>query len=75
MTQAEFARALATAMHRSLFLKIPAFVIRILFGEMGECLLLKGQRVVPSRLIKSGYVFCYPELTSMTDALSHEYSK
>ncbi|MDP3558856.1 MAG: TIGR01777 family oxidoreductase [Legionellaceae bacterium] len=69
ISQAEFARALATTMHRPLFLNMPALVIRILFGEMGECLLLKGQRVLPSRLINSGYKFCYPELI---DALHQE---
>ncbi|OGV26195.1 MAG: TIGR01777 family protein [Legionellales bacterium RIFCSPHIGHO2_12_FULL_37_14] len=70
-SQAEFARTLATVMHRPLLLNMPAFVIRMLFGEMGECLLLKGQRVLPSRLIASGYEFCYPELM---DALRHEYT-
>ena len=71
VSQAEFARTLATTMHRPLFLKMPAFVIRMLFGEMGESLLLKGQRVVPSRLIEAGYDFRYPELK---DALRHEYA-
>ena len=71
VSQAEFARMLATTMHRPLLLSMPAFVIRMLFGEMGECLLLKGQRVLPSRLIESGYEFCYPELI---DALRHEYT-
>ncbi|MCX7116363.1 MAG: TIGR01777 family oxidoreductase [Legionellales bacterium] len=70
VSQAEFARILATTMHRPLLLKMPAFVIRTLFGEMGECLLLKGQRVVPNRLIESGYEFFYPALM---DALRHEY--
>lgn len=69
VSQAEFARVLATTMHRPLFLKMPAFVIKILFSEMGEYLLLKGQRVVPSRLLKSGYKFYYPKLM---DALQHE---
>lgn len=71
VSQAEFARALATTMHRPLLLKTPAFVIRILFGEMGDCLLLNGQRVVPTRLIKLGYEFRYPNLV---DALRHEYA-
>ena len=71
VSQAEFARVLATTMRRPLLLKIPAFVIRILFGEMGDCLLLNGQRVVPNRLIKLGYEFRYPNLV---DALRHEYS-
>ncbi len=71
VSQAEFARVLATTMHRPLLLKMPAFMIRILFGEMGDCLLLKGQRVLPTRLTKLGYEFRYPNLV---DALRHEYA-
>lgn len=70
VSQTEFAHALATTMHRPLFLKMPNFMIRALFGEMGECLLLKGQRVLPSRLIESGYEFRYPDLMV---ALRYEY--
>ena len=62
VSQAEFARVLAKAMHRPLLLTMPAFVIQLLFGEMGECLLLKGQRVLPKRLLASGYTFRYPAL-------------
>lgn len=72
VSQAEFAKTLAKVMHRPLFLKIPALAIRLLFGEMGECLLLKGQRVVPSRLIESGYEFRYPNLMN---ALQHDCSQ
>lgn len=71
VSQAEFAEILAKVMHRPLLLKIPAFFIRMLYGEMGECLLLRGQRVVPSRLIEVGYHFKYPTLV---EALRHEYS-
>lgn len=70
VSQAQFARTLAKAMHRPLFLKTPAFVIHSLFGEMGDCLLLKGQRVVPKRLVEEGYLFQYPELSA---ALNHEF--
>lgn len=70
VSQAEFAQALAASMHRPLLFKIPAFFIRTLFGEMGECLLLKGQRVQPKRLIEAGYQFCHPQLA---DALQHEF--
>ncbi|MBA2651929.1 MAG: TIGR01777 family protein [Tatlockia sp.] len=71
VSQAEFAQTLAQAMHRPLFLKIPAFVIRKAFGEMGECLLLKGQRVIPKRLIDERFKFLYPEITL---ALRHEFA-
>ncbi|WP_287007919.1 DUF1731 domain-containing protein [Legionella sp.] len=70
VSQAQFARTLAKAMHRPLVLKMPAYLIKALFGEMGEYLLLKGQRVVPKRLVEVGYQFHYPDLTS---ALTNEY--
>lgn len=70
VSQKEFARALATCLHRPLLLKIPACFIRLLFGEMGECLLLKGQRVLPKRLIDAGYRFQYPKLNQ---ALQREF--
>lgn len=72
VTQAEFARVLAQSMHRPMFLKMPAFMIRLLFGEMGESLLLKGQRVLPKHLQAAGFEFQYPSIQS---ALNQEYSK
>ena len=70
VSQAQFAQALAKCLHRPLLFKMPAFLIRVLFGEMGDCLLLKGQRVIPKRIIEAGYVFQYPKLAQ---ALQHEY--
>jgi len=71
VSQAEFARALATAMHRPLILKTPAFVIKTMFGEMGECLILKGQRVVPKRLLAEGFQFKFKRIE---EALDKEFS-
>lgn len=71
VSQSQFAHAFASCLHRPLFLKMPAWLIRLLFGEMGECLLLKGQRVLPKRLLSQGYQFHYPQLS---DALRHEFS-
>ncbi|KTD23620.1 nucleoside-diphosphate sugar epimerase [Legionella lansingensis] len=62
VSQEEFARTLAKAMHRPLWLRTPAFIVRSLFGEMGEYLLLKGQRVISKRLPEVGYQFLSPEL-------------
>ena len=70
VTQAELAKALANAMNRPLFFKTPAFVIRLLFGEMGEYLLLRGQRVVPKRLQEEGFEF---NCSHIGDALTQEY--
>ena len=70
MSQEQFAQILAQTLHRPLILKIPAKIIQVLLGEMGDCLLLKGQRVIPKRLIEEGYQFAYPKCT---DALNREF--
>ncbi len=71
VSQAQFAQVMATSMHRPLLLTMPAFLIRALFGEMGDSLLLKGQRVLPKRLLEAGYEFHYPQLA---EALQHEFA-
>jgi len=70
VSQEQFARILAKTLHRPLLLKIPARIIQVLLGEMGDCLLLKGQRVIPKRLIMEGYQFAYPQCA---DALKQEF--
>lgn len=57
-----FAKTYAKVLHRPAIIPMPAFMIRLLFGEMGEELLLAGQPVVPSKLIEQGFSFVYPEL-------------
>ncbi|MFN7147818.1 MAG: TIGR01777 family oxidoreductase, partial [Myxococcota bacterium] len=62
VTQAEFARVLGKVLHRPAFLPLPGFAVKALFGEMGQGVLLAGQRVAPQRLLDSGYRFLRPEL-------------
>ncbi|MEE8575521.1 MAG: TIGR01777 family oxidoreductase [Thermodesulfobacteriota bacterium] len=62
VTNREFTRTLGRVLSRPAFFRVPAFIVKIIFGEMGNTLLLKGQRVVPERLQKSGYIFKYPDL-------------
>ena len=57
----DLARALGKALHRPSFLPAPAFMIRLMLGEFGS-VILKGQRVVPHRLILSGFPFKYPDI-------------
>ncbi|NRB10654.1 MAG: TIGR01777 family protein [Rickettsiaceae bacterium] len=59
VTNEEFTKALGKTLNRFTILGMPAFIIKILFGEMGEELLLKGQYVVPQRLIDAGFKFYY----------------
>ncbi len=63
VTNREFSKQLAYALHRPCFLRLPAMIVKLMFGEMGEALLLNGQNVVPDKLIKAGYKFIFPNLT------------
>jgi uncharacterized protein (TIGR01777 family) len=62
VTNAELTHTLGRVLHRPTVLPLPAAVVRLLFGEMGESLLLGGVRVVPRTLEASGFRFLYPEL-------------
>jgi hypothetical protein len=59
---AEFVRALGHALHRPSVFPLPAFVVKALFGEMGESLLLASARVAPAKLEAAGYRFRHPDL-------------
>ncbi|VGO22103.1 TIGR01777 family oxidoreductase [Pontiella sulfatireligans] len=63
-TNLEFTKALGKALHRPTILPMPAFAVRLLFGEMGDALLLGSTRVLPKKLIEAGYEFCHPDLQS-----------
>ena len=62
VTNRVFSKTLGAALNRPAILAMPAPVVRLLFGEMGEALLLQGQSVVPKKLQDSGFEFTYPQL-------------
>ncbi|MDC0184137.1 TIGR01777 family oxidoreductase [Candidatus Poseidoniales archaeon] len=62
--QKNFAKALGKVLRRPAFAPLPKFVIKIIFGEMGENLTLDSQRVLPTRLQKEGYDFVHEDLES-----------
>jgi uncharacterized protein (TIGR01777 family) len=59
---AEFTRVLAKTLHRPALFPAPAFALRLALGEMADALLLASQKVMPSKLVRSGYRFLQPEL-------------
>jgi uncharacterized protein (TIGR01777 family) len=63
LTNAEFSRLLGQRLRRPAFMPIPAFILRLLFGEMATAL-LDGQRAIPQRLSQSGFTFRFPEAAS-----------
>lgn len=62
VTNANFSKALGHALHRPAVLPVPAFALKLLFGEMAQ-ILLEGQRALPKKLLFTGYEFKYPDLS------------
>ena len=62
VTNAEFTQTLGRVIHRLTPFVAPAGVLRLMFGQMADELLLSSARVEPTRLVSSGYVFKYPHL-------------
>ena len=62
VTNAELTRALGRALRRPTVFPLPAFVAKILLGELAEEGLLASQRVIPQRLLDAGFEFGYPEI-------------
>ncbi len=62
VSNAEFTATLGRVLRRPTILPMPAFAARLAFGEMADALLLSSQRVVPERLLASGYRFRQPDL-------------
>jgi uncharacterized protein len=62
VTNAEFTRTLGRVLSRPTLFPVPAAAARIAFGEMADALLLASARVMPARLLETGYQFRYPEL-------------
>lgn len=61
VTNAEFTRSLAAALHRPAFLHAPAFALKAGLGEMAREMLLSGQRALPAAAQAGGYTFQYPD--------------
>lgn len=61
VTNAEFTRELAAAVHRPAWFPAPAPALRALFGEMAS-VLLDSQRAVPAAAQAAGFVFRFPSL-------------
>ena len=62
VTNEEFTETLGKILHRPTILPVPEFAIKLLFGEMGERLLLEGNKVLPKKLQDAGFAFKYPNL-------------
>ena len=62
ITNEEFTKTLGEVLYRPTFLPLPEFAVNLVFGEMGDALLIDSTKVVPKRLLDAGYEFKYPEI-------------
>lgn len=58
----QLTKALGAVINRPTVFPVPSFGIKLLFGEMGETILLKGSKVLPARLLETGYQFRYADI-------------
>ena len=61
-TNAEFTKMLARVLRRPALFSVPAWAARRAFGELADEGLLASTRVIPQRLVNSGFQFRFPEL-------------
>jgi uncharacterized protein (TIGR01777 family) len=61
VTNTAFSKALGRALRRPAVAPVPAFAIRLLYGQMAE-IVTKGQRVLPRKAQEHGYAFAHPDL-------------
>jgi uncharacterized protein (TIGR01777 family) len=69
VTNADFTKILAAALHRPALFPVPAYALRLIFGEMAKALLLSSQRALPSQLQKLNYQFQHPDLAAALTAI------
>ncbi len=72
VTNEEFAKTLARVLHRPVFVRLPAFILRFVMGEVADAILAGDARLKPEKLLATGFRFDYPDLEG---ALRHELSQ
>ncbi len=69
-TNEELTKAIGKVLLRPTLFPVPAFVLKLIFGE-GATVLLDGQTVLPTRLLESGFEFNYPDInTAIKDVVN-----
>jgi uncharacterized protein len=69
LRNAEFAKVATKVLGRKSVSTMPAFLVRLVMGELGEELILASRRIQPTKLLAAGYQFRFPKLE---EALQHE---
>jgi NAD dependent epimerase/dehydratase family enzyme len=72
VTKATFTDILGRILNRPTVVPVPAMAVRAMLGEMGDELLLQGQRARPAAVVAAGYPFRYEGLE---DSLRHQLGR
>jgi len=68
----QFFQILAKVLRRPCCLPVPAFVLKMMFGEMADDVFLSSQRVYPAKLVDGGFEFKYSELEKVLESIKFE---
>jgi uncharacterized protein len=69
VTNRDFTQALAAALGRPAALPVPAFALRLVFGDMAREVLLESRRVLPAAALAAGFRFEADLATALRTAL------
>lgn len=76
VTNETFSKTLAHVLHKPNALRVPAFAVKLLLGEMGESLSLYSQRATNKKITNLGYKFLYGTLKeALEDCLETDKKK
>lgn len=62
VTNAVFTEILAKELHRPAFIPMPAWLCKLVFGQFGVEVFLASVRAMPTKILKAGFAFQYPDL-------------
>lgn len=65
----ELSSNIATTWHRPNLFPLPEFMVKLLFGQMGEELFLNSLQVTPRKLLEKEFNFAYPDFASCAAAI------
>ena len=64
VTNKTLTKSLARVLKRTAHFAMPACIVKLIFGEMGDVLLLKGQNIIPKRLMDAGFKFKFSHINT-----------
>ncbi len=68
VTNKEFSKALAAALHRPCLFPVPPFMLKLMYGE-SAAIILASQKVLPQRLLNAGYEFRQPTCAEALESI------